>query len=302
MNISKLQANIYVLLATFLVAGSFIASIDLAKVVNPISLTFLRFIGAILILLPLILSKSKYKNKVLSTLPRAMIISLFYSLYFMGMFEALKTTTALNTATLYTLVPLITAILAFFIFKDHISFKKLIVYIVGLIGTIWVIFKADISLLMNFSLNSGDYIFILGSISMCFYSICLKLLHRKDDIPIVIVFCTLIGGAIWMGIGLLIFNKSLDWNLIQGKLIYDMLYLIIGATILTIYFYQRSTVVLGPSKVMSFIYLNPVAVALLLLVLDNKAIELVVIPGIIISTIATFLIQKDTKIKQKVKV
>ncbi|AXX92799.1 EamA family transporter [Malaciobacter molluscorum LMG 25693] len=297
MNISKLRANIYVLFATFLVAGSFIASINLATVVNPISLTFLRFIGAILILLPLILSKAEYRNKVFSTIPRAMIISLFYSLYFMGMFEALKTTTALNTATLYTLVPLFTAILAFFIFKDHISFNKFIVYIVGLIGTIWVIFKADISLLINFSLNSGDYIFILGSISMCFYSISLKFLYKEGDIPIVIVFCTLIGGAIWMGLGLFIFNKSLDWNLIQGRLLYDMLYLIIGATILTVYFYQKSTVVLGPSKVMSYIYLNPVAVAILLLFIDNKAIELAVVPGIIISTIATFLLQRDKKVK-----
>ncbi|PKI80621.1 EamA family transporter [Malaciobacter halophilus] len=287
----------YVLFATFLVAGSFLASQKLANVVNPLSLTLLRFIGAILIMAPFILVRKSLRDGIFKTLPRALIISLFYSLYFMGMFEALKVTTVLNTGTLYTLVPLMTAILALFIFKEKISFNKLIVYLVGLVGTLWVIFKGDLNLLLSFSLNSGDYIFIIGSFCMCCYSISIKLLYRNDN-PLVLVFCTLIGGAFWMALGMLIFQKPLDWHLVQGNLIYNMLYLIIGTTIITLFLYQKSTVILGPSKVMSYIYLNPVAVAVLLLLIDNKSIETIVIPGIIITSIATFLLQKDKKVKR----
>ncbi|AXH10126.1 EamA/RhaT family transporter [Malaciobacter halophilus] len=296
-NTSTLQAHMYVLFATFLVAGSFLASQKLANVVNPLSLTLLRFIGAILIMAPFILVRKSLRDGIFKTLPRALIISLFYSLYFMGMFEALKVTTVLNTGTLYTLVPLMTAILALFIFKEKISFNKLIVYLVGLVGTLWVIFKGDLNLLLSFSLNSGDYIFIIGSFCMCCYSISIKLLYRNDN-PLVLVFCTLIGGAFWMALGMLIFQKPLDWHLVQGNLIYNMLYLIIGTTIITLFLYQKSTVILGPSKVMSYIYLNPVAVAVLLLLIDNKSIETIVIPGIIITSIATFLLQKDKKVKR----
>ncbi|RXJ87374.1 DMT family transporter [Arcobacter sp. CECT 8985] len=294
-NTSDLQAHLYVLLATFLIAGSFIASQKLANTLNPFSLTLLRFVGAIVIMAPFILTKKVFRNGILKTLPRALIISFFYSFYFMGMFKALKTTTVLNTATLYTLVPLMTAILAFFIFKEKITLNKLWVYIVGLIGTIWVIFKANFDLFLSFSLNHGDYIFLIASVSMCFYSISIKLLYKNDN-AIVLVFCTLIGGALWMSLGMLVFQKPLNWQVIQGELIYNMLYLIIGTTIITLFLYQKSTVVLGPSKVMSYIYLNPVAVAILLFIIDNKSIDKIVIPGIIITSIATVMLQRDRKV------
>ena len=86
-------------------------------------------------------------------MPRAMIMSLFYSLYFIGLFKALETTTALNTGTLFTLVPLITAILCIFFLKEKMSLYQLIVYFIGIIGTSIVVFKGNINLLLNFSLN-----------------------------------------------------------------------------------------------------------------------------------------------------
>lgn len=290
--ISPFKAHMYVLLATFLVAGSFIASEKLAQVVNPFSLTLYRFFFSLIILAPFVIFRSSFRAKILSTMPRAMIISFFYSLYFMALFESLKSTTVLNTGTLYTLVPLITAILALFVFKEKIGFKKLLVYIVGLIGTLWVVFKADIGLMLSFSLNSGDYIFMLGALSMCCYSISLKLLY-KDDNPIVLVFCTLIGGSIWMFLATMILNEPLNWNKIEGELFYHMAYLIIGTTIITLFLYQKTTVILGPTKVMSYIYLNPVAVALLAYVVNAQSIQAVMIPGIIISAIATTILQKS---------
>jgi drug/metabolite transporter (DMT)-like permease len=112
-----------------------------------------------LLFAPIIFLNKKFKNKIVSTMPRAMIMSLFYSLYFIGLFKALETTTALNTGTLFTLVPLITAILCIFFFKEKMSLYQLIIYFIGIIGTLMVVFKADINLLLNFSLNHGDIIF-----------------------------------------------------------------------------------------------------------------------------------------------
>jgi len=291
---NDIQAHLYVLLATFLVAGSFIASEKLSTILNPFSLTLLRFVGGIVILAPFILLNKKLRAQILSTLPRASIISLFYAFYFVGMFEALKTTTVLNTGSLYTLVPLLTTVFAFFIFKEKISFKKFVVYIIGLIGTLWVIFKGNTDLLMAFSLNNGDYIYLLGCLSMCAYSISIKLLYKDDNIW-VLVFSTLIGGAFWMSLFMIILQEPLAWNLIQGNLVFNMAYLIIATTIVTLYLYQKTTVYLGPNKVMSYIYLNPIAVALLLFIIEKEVIELIVVPGIIITSIATIILQINKK-------
>lgn len=215
-----LKAHLFVLLATFLVAGSFIVSGKLSGVINPISLTLFRFFAATLIFAPIIFLNKKFRNKIVSTMPRAMIMSLFYSLYFIGLFKALETTTALNTGTLFTLVPLITAILCIFFLKEKMSLYQLIVYFIGIIGTSIVVFKGNINLLLNFSLNHGDIIFLFAIVSMTLYSIFTKYFHRKDDELVVLVFATLLGGCFWMFLVLQLFDIPLQWEKIQSDLIY----------------------------------------------------------------------------------
>lgn len=285
-----LKAHLFVLLATFLVAGSFIVSGKLSGIINPISLTLFRFFAAILIFAPIIFLNKKFRNKIVSTMPRAMIMSFFYSLYFIGLFKALETTTALNTGTLFTLVPLITAILCIFFLKEKMSLYQLIVYFIGIIGTLIVVFKGNINLLLNFSLNHGDIIFLFAIVSMALYSIFTKYFHRKDDELLVLVFATLLGGCFWMFLVLQLFDIPLQWEKIQSDLIYYMLYLIIAATLMTVYLYQQASIIIGPKKVMAYVYLNPIAIAVLLFILENQVISQKVAFGIIVSTVVTILL------------
>ena len=289
-NIAK--SHLFVSLATLIIAGSFLVSEKLSGIVNPVSLTLLRFVGSAAILLPVVLYKREWRNSIPSTLPRAMIISLFFSIFFICLFESLKTTTPLNTGTLYTLVPFTTAFLSLFIFKDKISKTKLVAYLFGVIGTTWVVFDGQLAMFLSFSLNKGDFIFLAGALSMCLYSISMKFLYRNDHM-LVLVFCILMGGSIWMSLTLILTEQPLQWHLIKGYSVIHMLYLVIFATLTTVYLYQKSTVVLGPSKVMAYIYLNPATVGILLILIDQVAIPLIVLPGILISVVVTIILQKD---------
>ena len=291
MIVSKaIKPHLLVLLATSLVAGSFLASGKLAAIVHPFSLTLLRFLGAALFLAPVVVYKKEWRVKILPTMPRAMSIGLFYSAFFIGFFESLKTTTPLNTATLYTLVPLLTALLSAIFIKDRVKGRQIFVYIVGALATVWVIFNGQVALLLMFSLNKGDFIFLLATFSMCCYSVSMKLLYRDDDM-IVLVFCTLLAGVLWMTLALLLANQPLQWNLIQGKSIFHMGYLILGATLATMYLYQRTTVTLGPSRVNAYIFLNPALVVLLQLIVDGLPISKAIIPGVLLSSSATIILQ-----------
>ncbi len=286
----NIKAHLLVLLATFLIAGSFIASQKLSGVIDPISLTLCRFVFASLILAPFIVFNKKYRTKVLTTLPRGMIIGLFYSLYFIGLFKALESTTALNTGTLFTLVPLLTAILSIFFLKQKFYLVQLITYIIGILGTCIVVFKGDLELFLNFQLNQGDIIFLFAIIFMSLYSISTKLLHRKGDELIVLVFTTLLSGIFWMFLSIVIMEIPLEWEKLTGSLIYSMVYLIIGATLITVYLYQQAAINLGPKKVMAYVYLNPVAIAFLLFLLEGKVIGIWVTIGILISSFATIIL------------
>jgi len=286
----KIKHHFFVLLATGLVAGSFLASEKLAGIINPISLTLLRFVGASLILLPIVIYKPRWRGKIISTFPRAMVISLFYAIFFIGLFEALNTTTALNTGTLFTLVPFITALLSIIAFRENITKKQIVIYLLGVIGTSWVIFGGQLELLLSISLNKGDLLFLGAILFMSLYSIAMKFLYRNDEM-IVLVFCTLTGGSLWMVLALLISGQSLQWDLIQGDSVLYMAYLVVGATLVTVYLYQITTIELGPSRVNAYIYLNPALVVMLLFAIDGVSIPASIVPGILISIAATIFLQ-----------
>ncbi len=287
------KGHLYVLLATILISGSFYASKILSGIIDPISLTLYRFVLAFLILLPFIILKKDKLIKAIKILPKAMVVSLFYSLYFIGTFKALEDTTILNTGTIYTLVPLMTAILCIFFFKEKIALKQLFIYFLGILSTCIIIFKADFNLFLSFSLNKGDIIFFLASLSMALYPIFLKLFYTKDDELIITVSSTLLGGIIWMSLTMFLLGIPYEWEKITEDLFYSMLYLTIGTTVITLFLYQKASLILGPKKLMAYIYLNPATVAFIMYIFEGKLISLGVLIGIAISTFATILILKD---------
>jgi drug/metabolite transporter (DMT)-like permease len=293
MNTAEYKAHILMILASLIIAGSFLASEKLAGVANSLSLTLLRFVGASIILAPVVLYKNKWRIKIISTMPRALIISLFYSSFFIGFFEALKTTTPLNTGAILTLVPLITSMLTIIVLKDRVSRKQLAIYMTGIVTTTWVVFNGDLDMLLSFELNKGDLIFLGATILYCCFPISMKLLYRNDEM-IVMVFCILLGGVFWMLSAKLFLAYPLDWHMVQGTFMLHMLYLVVAATLGTVYLFQRTTIVLGPSRVSAYIFLNPALVALLLFIIDGVVIPTRVIPAILISSIATLLLQNDT--------
>ncbi len=283
----NIKAHILVLLATFLIAGSFIVSKKLASIIDPISLTLFRFVFASIVLAPIIFLNKKYRSKVKDSFKRTLVISLFYSLYFIGLFKALEFTTALHTGTLFTLVPLLTAIFAIFVFKQKLTFSQLLVYFIGITGTCIVVFKGDLKLLFTLSLNYGDIIFLFALIAMVLYSISARYLYKEDDEVMTLTFMTLIGGSIWMGGAISFFDIPLEWHKIKNELFLYMAYLTIAATLFTVYLYQKATIVLGPKKTMAYVYLSPATTAMLIFLFENISIPFWSLIGILISSFAT---------------
>ena len=286
----NIKYHLLSLLVTALVAGSFLSSEKLSGVINPFSLTLLRFLLSALVLLPFILTKKRFLKIAKNVFPRSLIMSLFFAIFFICMFMALETTTALNTGTLYTLVPFITAIVSVFLFKEKLSIPMLGVYLLGAIGTCWVIVSGNLETLFRLNLNKGDILFLLGCISKVCFSVSMKVFHRGEE-TIVTVFCTLLGGAFWMMLALFVFHQPLDWFALNAELALHMLYLALFATLVSTFIIHKTTIVLGPAKVMAYIYLSPVFVAFIILLFQGKSIPTAVYPGIALSIFSTVILQ-----------
>lgn len=293
-----LKAHGLILLATLLIAGSFIASANVTGQVHPVSLNLLRFVIASACSLPAVLLNKRYRKQIPSVFPRSFIISFFYCCYFVCLFAALVTTTVLNTGTLYTLTPFITALLSALLLKQAIGVKRTLVYVLGAVGTLWVVFKGNIAAFQSLSLNSGDMLFMLGVLSMCGYALVLKLLYRQDSV-IVLTCCTLMGGTVWMALAVLVFGIPLQWDLLTTGDYVNLLYLAIGTTLVTSYLFQKASITLTPNNVTAYIYLSPACVAVLDYVVNGITFSNTILFGIVLSMVSTFLLQAMSYFDQK---
>ncbi|WP_236702514.1 DMT family transporter [Thalassomonas actiniarum] len=295
---TNLTSHGLAILMTLFIAGSFLSAAELSGIIHPVALTLLRFIGAVIAFSPVILTIPKHRSAIKKVLPKSLIISLFYSVFFLCMFKSLETTTALNTTALYTLVPFITAVLCFVFFRETISGYMLNAYTMGTVGAMWVIFKGDINTIFALSLNNGDLYFLMGCFSMAGFSIAMKTLYQGESMP-AMVFCTLIGGAIWMALVLIFIGQPLEIDKIRETDYFHILYLALFATLFSTLIMQKITVQLGPTKVMAYVFMTPALVILLQFVLQGQSINSPIYPGIILSVIATFYLQKVSTNKVK---
>lgn len=286
----NISAHLQVIVATFIIAGSFIATAYVSTQLHPISLTLLRFAIATAVLAPFVLTRKGNAKKLLNVLPRSMIISFFFCGYFACNFIAMLSTTAINVGSIYTLTPLVTAIFSVLFFKHKLTLSNLIVYLLGMLGTLWVVFQGNLDLLVKFELNNGDLVFSLGVLLMSGYTIAMKLLYRGDDIK-VMTLANLLGGVIWMSLATIIMDVSLGWVQLGYEYYPSMLYLAVAATFLTSYLYQSASTVLHSVNLSAYIYLNPLCVALLSLSLYDQHTDAWIWVGIVISAIATFVLQ-----------
>ncbi|MGF1683110.1 DMT family transporter [Photobacterium minamisatsumaniensis] len=287
---SQLKGHLYVILATIVIAGSFIATANVSDQLHPISLNLMRFTIATLTLLPIALMRKNAWQSFWKVLPRSLVISFFFCGYFVSNFAAMLTTTTINVGSIYTLTPLVTALLSVFLLKHRLTLRILVIYLLGMIGTLWVIFEGNLQYLREFNLNQGDLVFLVGVVFMACYTIAMKRLYRDDDVTIM-TFANLFGGVVWTLIAVVVVDIDLNWYSLKSEYYPSMAYLAIAATFLTSYLYQKASTYMSPVNISAYIYLSPAFVALLSIAMTGEAIKSTLWIGILLSAFATAVLQ-----------
>lgn len=276
------------LISAVLVSTSFTVGAFVAGKLDPTVLTVIRFVLASLFLLPYVWLRHGLSFS-LSLVCRCSIISGCLVIFFWCMFLSLEYTTALNTSVIFTLVPLIAGIYAFIFLRERVGKKRCLALCIGLFGAVWVIFRGDITQLVDMEWNKGDTIFFAGCLLMGLYTILIRLLYRSEPM-IVMTFWILVTGSAW----LLVFGGEkmfiVEWALISEKVWWSLLYLAVFTTIITFFITQYAILYLGPTKVMAYSYLYPAIVLVIDVLLGHGLPELIVFPGVLAVIIAMFVI------------
>lgn len=295
---SLLANNALLLLWVSLMASSFVVSAELIPYANSIASTGLRFVLASIMMLPLVVARYKSSNTEFkgnqTVYFQYSLISLFLVLFFVGLFEALKTTTAMKTSVIYTLVPLLSVFLTYFGLRLKTSKTKLLGFLLGTIGAVWVLLafnKSDADLL---TWSMGDGIFLLASLSLSVHVVLVKKWGAGVP-PLQGSFYIMSLGSLML-LPLMLLLGELDevaWD--NAKFWQILIYLTVFTTMVTFFLQQYLVQKVGPNHLLAFTYLIPILVVI--------PQELVVGPplinslsGILITLLALYLISKEQKV------
>jgi drug/metabolite transporter (DMT)-like permease len=281
--------NFTLLLWVSLMASSFVVSEQLIPFANSIASTALRFLLATILMLPFI-GKMSIEQLSYKVLFHYSVISLFLVLFFIGLFEALKTTTAMRTSVIYTLLPLISVVITYSALKIVTPNKQIAGFVIGTLGAIWVLLVFTQEKLVFSEWRLGDSIFLVACCCLALHVIFIKK-WATDVAPRLGAFYIMILGSIMLLPFLLLFGDldNIAWQ--QTAFWQTLLYLTVFTTIATFYLQQHLLKKVAPNRLLSYTYLIP-SLVVIPQAITNSSQLYSALPGIMLTFLALYLISK----------
>jgi len=294
---TTVPAHAAMLVYICLISTSFPIGAAITNELDPVVLTFIRFCLAASVLGGVLLVRRGLSIDKTLGLPgppdllRYGAISASIVLFFIAMFEALRWTTPLSTGALSTLVPLMTAGLAYLLVGQKCYGKHLVCLLIGGAGALWIVFDGDVDQLRTFSLGRGEIIFVLGCLAFSAYAPLIVRMRRGEP-AIVLTFWTTVMGAILLGLWGLPQFGSVDWLAVPTKVWAGLVYLAVFNTAFTFFLLKTASMRLPSHKVMAYTYLVPALVTLFEGMLGHGWPSFAVVAGIAVTASATLLLQR----------
>lgn len=282
---------IFALGATAIWSGNFIIARGMSTEISPISLAFWRWVVATIAFLPFGLKSvitnwsilKKHKGYI--TITSFLGITLFNTM----LYQAGKTTTAINLSLLSITFPIFIVIISRFVFGELLSIKKIVGILIVAIGVVFMITKGQFHLLTNITFAEGDIWMVSGALVFAIYSILLK--RKPAEIPT---------RAIQMstfGLGLIMLFPFFLVNLNYGptatynaNTIGSILYIGIFASLIAFVIWNQAIVNIGPSNAGMVYYTLPIFSGILAYTFLGEAITSIhlisaalIISGIVIT-------------------
>jgi drug/metabolite transporter (DMT)-like permease len=256
------HAHLGMLLWAVLIAASFFAAAQVNPAIDPVLLTGLRLLFSALLFAPLLWLQGA-PAMTLAALRGHALLGLLLALYFGSLFEALRYTSAVNTGTLFTLVPLLTLCFEGFLLPGTQQKHRLLPMLMAAGGALLLILKGD----GPEALPAPYPIFVygIGCLAMALYSPLsqrLKAGSLGGRSPVAMTFWNMLFGALFLFAFCL---ASGGWR--SGALLsaHDLLwlgYLALFATLATFWLLHRAIGVIAPATVISYIYLSTLLLTL----------------------------------------
>lgn len=260
--------------------------------IDPAVLTAVRFAVAAAVMWALALGAGQAEVRVLRAPWRYFALAGLFALYFVTMFEGLKTAEPVSMAAVFTLNPALTAVFGWLVVRQATTARMALAIAIGGAGALWVIFRGDPSALARFEIGRGEQVYFWGCIGHALYSPLLRRLNRGEP-ALAFTAAILTAGAVILGLWAAPDILATDWAALPAVVWWVILYTALMATGVTFLIMRFATLRLPSAKVMAYTYLVPSCVILWQLALGQGAPAAAVLPGVALTVISLLLLLKD---------
>jgi drug/metabolite transporter (DMT)-like permease len=109
---------------------------------------------------------------------RYLLLGGLFAVYFVTMFEGLKTAPPVSAAAVFTLTPIMSAAFGWFLLRQGVTPRIALALAIGAAGAIWVIFRADLGRDPRVSDRAGRGDLLLGLRGARAYTPLVRVLNR----------------------------------------------------------------------------------------------------------------------------
>jgi drug/metabolite transporter (DMT)-like permease len=255
-----LFAQPYLLLALTALfwSGNIVFGRFIAESVPPVTIAFIRWAGAFLLVLPFAWHHLKRDHETLRRhfwLMSAITIS-GISAYNTIAYWGLNYTQAINALLLQSTNPLHIALWTLILFGDRLTAKQWIGVSISLTGVLVIISRGDPAVITGMRFNIGDILIFLALTTNGIYSALLK--RRPDVHPLSFMAFTMGWGAAWL-IPLLAWEvATVRIAVFNTTTVPILIYIFVFPGLLAYFFFNRGVELIGPNRAAPFLHLIPV--------------------------------------------
>ena len=280
------------LLFSALVAGSFSLGGMVANEIAPLALNAVRFVLAGVAVGMVAMLTTGIPRSAFAAPWRYLLLGGLFVIYFVLMFEGLKTSAPVRSAAVFTLVPAMSGVFAWFLLRQRTTPRMVLALVIGGAGALWVIFRADFGALLAFDVGRGEVIFFFGCIAHGLYTPLVRKLNRGES-AVVFSFGVLVAGALWLAVVGAGDIRATDWGALRPMVWITILYVSLGASAITFVLVQYAALRLPSAKVMAYTYLVPSWVIVWEAALGNPLPPMLVSAGVGLTVLALLLLLRD---------
>jgi drug/metabolite transporter (DMT)-like permease len=286
------RGHLAMLAFSALVAGSFSLGALAAPHVDPAALSALRFFLAGCLVGVAALATTGLPRKAWVAPWRYLMLGGLLAVYFVLMFEGLKTAQPVSAAAVFTLTPVMAAGFGWILLRQRLTGRMALALVIGAAGALWVIFRADLAALLALKIGPGEVTYFWGCVAHALYAPMVRKLNRGEP-ALVFTFGMMVAGTVLLTLWGWPAIRATDWAALPGIVWVTLAYVAVAASAMTFVLLQYATLRLPAAKVMAYTYLVPSWVILWEIALHGAVPPGLVFAGVALTALALWLLLKD---------